>query len=599
MRQGNIVSLKISLLANLIFFTLFIQCPDTFAQRSRPEPNRPAAVVKKGTESRSFDTQTSSKATIDELSRANEGLSESTDPASILGNKAVIGRVQRDDLTKLQYAARNIWESDFNKIRAKIATEMQFNQFLRPISPYEYQNRRGKNFDKIVPLGLEKILSDEAKNGKGYFIFTSVEGGGSLVSYLNGQYGSQSYTYIDARELARATLYFPYMFDSKSEVTFQGKNNFPILAIDSEMFFFENKGVVQYREFLFPINVDIRSFDSSETNPIKLRSLESRQLEFEPGHAEPATIAKLLGCCVYVRPPAYSAQLVKFLESIHFEKDRLRIALMVHDSRTRSYLSSDPHLSAQGRSNAINRETKDIESWVISQLKKAKGGTLLLLSHVEGKDYVVRDSTGTEAGRISIQRANELALSHGVTLFNLGCKTADALHDHDGVGVYDSFNSIHMLRTISNALKSGHNTIASFLERLGTPEARIVIPASIMNDINSLAALRDLRDQTGKKISDGRWMRIPAIETIISPSGSKDGFPISMSVFMTSTRQNRRGSFPVIGELQIVMPACKVLAAAKKLKWEGSQKFSCEEFRSVRYVPTVTYLYGHPERKFR
>ncbi|MDQ1833767.1 hypothetical protein, partial [Massilia scottii] len=77
----------------------------------------------------------------------------------------------------------------------------------------------------------------------------------------------------------------------------------------------------------------------------------------------------------------------------------------------------------------------------------------------------------------------------------------------------------------------------------GTPEARIVIPATIMAKADSVAALRDLRDPAGRKVVEGNRMRIPAIQPIVSPGGTTKGFPTSMSVFLASARQNARG-FP-------------------------------------------------------
>ena len=290
---------------------------------------------------------------------------------------------------------------------------------------------------------------------------------------------------------------------------------------------------------------------------------------------------------------------MKFLKSIRFNVNGMRVALMVHDSATRAHLAADALLSGQGRAEAIDRSTTDIEPWVAKQLKKAAGATLLLLGHVEGSDYVVRNASGTAIGRIAITRTNELALEYGVTLLNLGCKSASTLHEHDGIGVYDAFNSIHMLRAISSAVHARPATIADFLEKLGTPEARIVVPAAILKNKDAVAVLRTLRDPDGKNVFDGNKMRLPAIQPIISPSGTKHGFPVSLAVYLTSARANQRGFYPVVAQLQIVMDPCKVLSSAKRLEWDGSRESTCEQYRKTPYIPVVTHLYGNPERRYR
>ncbi|MFZ3001891.1 MAG: hypothetical protein WA071_16315 [Undibacterium umbellatum] len=507
--------------------------------------------------------------------------------------KAVTGRIEKtDDFLRANSIGYNLWAGELWQLNKGRTIDF---------TSYGYSNARKKEFKQAVMPGLEKLIDSEAEN-RGFLIYS---GGGSQGSIVRlGHHNSLrwgDYAFIGPKLLAQATLYLPFIaglntYEQNMRVT---KQKAPLVAIDEEFFRFDKDGSVRHLEFLFDPRVDIRSYKFSDTNPIRLKQLESRQLEFMPGEAEPATIAKLLGCCVYVRPPVYGNELVEFLKTVRFDATRLRIALMVQDSATRSHLAGNMLLSGHGRAEAINRETTELEPWIVSQLKKASGGTLLLLGHVEGNDYVVRSSNGAEAGRIPVRRANELALQYRVTLFNLGCKTAATLRDYDGIGVYDAFNSVHMLRSISKAIHSGPSTIADFLERLGSPEARIVIPASIMTKAESLSALKDLRDPNGLKIADGKRMRIPAVQPIVSPGEMTMGFPTSMSVFLTSARQNTRGFYPVMAELHVVMNACKVLVAAKKLKLEGSDKLTCAQYQDAPHIQVITHLYGEPERKLR
>lgn len=517
------------------------------------------------------------------------------DPASILGTKAVVGHIEQNaDLSSVKTAGEDLLREDFHEAQRRSQ---------RALSISVYDKWAKDKFKETALTDFETSIST-LSGKRGYIIFSgNWMNGNSLIKLSRPHSVDIEYALIRTNRLAYATLYLPYLtaFDiSYAATSPMTKATAPIVAIDTELFSYEQGPAIRHRELLFDPRADVRVFyKTGQNETVEMKSVESRQLEFEPGKAEPATIERFLGCCVYVRPPAYRAQLVKFLKSIRFNVSQMRIALMVHDSATRSHLAGDPLLSSHGRAEAIDRRTTDIELWVVSQLKKASGGTLLLLGHVEGADYVVRDSSGNVVGKIPVRRTNELALLHGVTLLNLGCKTADTLHEHDGIGVYDAFNSIHMLHAISTAVNSGPATIADFLEKLGTPEARIVIPASILKNKDALATLRSLRDPGGKNILQGNRVRVPAIQPIVSPNGTKEGFPTSLSVFLTSGRYNQRGFYPVVAELHIVMDPCKVLSAAKKLKWDGSDKFTCDQYRKVPYIPVITHLYGNPERRYR
>lgn len=577
------------------------------SQPAKPTPSYSHKPKPPATKPPEIPSSKARKSTTSEgtSSKESENQHDPLDPASILSKKAIAGRINTgsaengNDLFRIQSAGWQIFRSQFLEWNNKKKHEKQFDHFVQLISPSDYKTSLAKHFEETTP-GLEAIIQKSAGT-RGFVIFSGGwNKGGSIVSLSRPPWGKE-YSLISAQQVAQAVLYLPYI--TETNISDKGKSwtkaTAPLVAIDEKLFYHEENEVVYHREVMLDPRVQAHSYKATDTGLIELRQLESRQLEFKPGEAEPATVAKLLGCCVYIRPPAYKGQLVKFFKELKFSTKHLRIALMVHDSATRSFLERDAFLSVEGRSESINRATKDIEKWVVTQLKKASGGTLLLLSHVEGKDYVVRNSNGTEVGRIPIQRVNDLALRHEVTLLNLGCRTADVLHQYDGIGVYDAFNSLHMLKAISTTLKSGPKTVASFLEKLGTPEARIVIPASIMANKASVAALRTLHDQAGRDLVEGNLLRIPAIEPIVSPNGMIKGYPTSTSVFLTSSRQSVSGFFPVVAELQIVMPACKVLAAAKRLKWEGSDLLNCEQYRNERYVPVQTHLYGDPDRKFR
>lgn len=501
-----------------------------------------------------------------------------------------------DRTTLLQAAAYGdeIFRSDFKEAE-------RLSRF--PINELKFELSRSETAKETWNERFIRALVKEA-GPRGFALFSGGwSSDGSLISMFRPEYDEFKYAFVKKAQVSDATLYIPYSvaFGDPFQRTEHPlkKGDAPLVVVDRDLFAEATMEGVHHRELLFDPRLDLKTYWRTESGTLKTTPIESRQLEFDVSSTEPATMRRLLGCCVYVRPPVYGEDFAKFLRLVRFDSTRVRVALMVHDSATRSAMQADIFLSSGGRSQAIGRNVSDIDSWLTAQIKGAAGGTMLLLAHVEKRDYVVRDSSGTEVGRIPVRRANELALTHGVTLFNLGCKTASALHDFDGIGVFEAFNSVRMLRTISDSLRSHPKSIADFLERLGTPEAKIVIPASLIGKDGTDSLLAELRNGHVRAVVDRKALRIPAIELVVSPSATIRSNPSTLSVYLTSGRRNQRGTYPVIAELQVVLNPCSMLEAAKKVGWEAKQGISCTQVRTEAALPVRTYLYGNPERAFR
>lgn len=302
---------------------------------------------------------------------AEIGSTTARDPASILGTKAVAGHIeQQADIASAKTAGTSLLNEDFHD------SQRRGQEYL---SMMMYDAHAKDKFKEAGLADLEASISS-LSGRRGYIIFTgnwTTEA--SIIKLSRSQSFNLEYALIKATNLAYATLYLPYLTgsDTRSAATsLLQKATAPIVAVEKELFSYVQGKAIRHRELFFDPRADVRVFTNTADNePAPMTPVKSRQLEFEPGKAEPATIKQFLGCCVYVRPPAYGAQLLKFLKSIRFNVSQMRVALMVHDSATRAHLAADALLSGQGRAEAIDRSTTDIEPWVVKQLKKAAGGT--------------------------------------------------------------------------------------------------------------------------------------------------------------------------------------------------------------------------------
>ena len=111
------------------------------------------------------------------------------------------------------------------------------------------------------------------------------------------------YAFVEKWQVPDATLYIPYRVAYGDP--FLGaqrpikKGDAPLVVVDQDLFAEATMEGVHHRELLFDPRLDLKTYWRTKSGSVKTALIESRQLEFEASSMEPATMSKLLGCCVY------------------------------------------------------------------------------------------------------------------------------------------------------------------------------------------------------------------------------------------------------------------------------------------------------------
>lgn len=484
-------------------------------------------------------------------------------------------------LAQAEAASRKAWRvlnSQYDSWTAQAAEKRKHGMFVWAPSRHEYDSDLRPLFDQLHSSDLlGKLLKATGDRGL-VSISEPFTKNRTLVSiWPSGTKGGiatppNAIAVVESGNLSAATLFTPTLarftengvklmrYFSEPAPKPADLRGAAVLAIHSGMYYRENEGQtdsfepVGFRDFPVDPNASLKVIDQKSDTTFELLDTEQRVLKFDIGDkTEPATMSKLLGCCVFVRPPVLVSALAKMLRSKVFSAERVHIAVMVRDTATKDVVMRDALLGKSGRVEFVPGESFSGEKWLTEQMENARGKTLLLLGHVEGSNYVVRSPANEELGRVSMARANELAVRHSVTLFNLGCRTADHLSAMSGIGVANTFNSVHMVKTIASALRAKPSTIAGFLEKLGTPEANIVLPAHLLADQSAWARLSEETLPDGVKALNGRTWRAPGTRVVVTPDISVLGKMVGLKVHLTLDRKASDGAYPVVATMYLVI----------------------------------------------
>lgn len=201
----------------------------------------------------------------------------------------------------------------------------------------------------------------------------------------------------------------------------------------------------------------------------------------------PSLVAKIKGCCLYGRPPHEVGRFSEVLKRAKFDARRVKVAALVIDSETRDAILSSKRVDAARAS--VNPGSMRGPADMAALLESARGGTLILLGHVEGSDYLIRRSDGTEQFRMSIAEVRRMAREKHVSLVDIGCETAAAIQASSlGVAVVNRYRPAAAVRSLENVLASAKNH-EDFLVGLSSEGLRIVIDETYFsNDVRTASA---------------------------------------------------------------------------------------------------------------
>lgn len=579
-RRG-IAILVASLALPLLLSPVFAQKGHVAPKSSAPAVVEPPPVAKKVEGKSDAEKQLKKEDLAQDPQSVGTSGAKDAPPSSDRSIERMIRAGETLTLAQAESASRTAWrvlDSQFDRWTADAAEKQKFGMFVSGPSRLSYDNDMGRLFDQFFPSGLQaRLLQAAGERGLVSISEPLVKNRALVAFWPSGTKGANAtppnaIAVVEPGNLAAATVFTPTL----ARFTERGVNHMryfsapaanpadsrgaAVLAINSRMYYRENEGQtglfdpVGFRDFPVDPKASLKIIDQKSDTTFELLDAEQRVLKFDRGDkTEFATMAKLLGCCVFVRPPALVSAFAKMLRSKVFSAERVRIAVMVRDTATKDVVMRDALLGKSGRVEFVPGEPFSGEKWLTEQMENARGQTLLLLGHVEGSNFVIRSPANEELGRVSMARANELAVRHSVTLFNLGCRTADHLSSMSGIGVANTFNSVHMVKTIAAALRAKPSTIAGFLEKLGTPEANIVLPAHLLADQSAWARLSEETLPNGAKALNGRTWRAPGTHVVVTPDISVLGKMVGLKVHLTLDRKASDGAYPVVATMYLVI----------------------------------------------
>src|ERR1700730_903787 len=170
----------------------------------------------------------------------------------------------------------------------------------------------------------------------------------------------------------------------------------------------------------------------------------------------PILLSKILGCCIYGIPPHLAEQYRQALAQRRLDKSNVRFMSLVRDSGTEGAINKSTSL----RSARLGEAGTPIVtlSQIESAFRSANGSTVILVSHVEGTNFVVRDPAQNVTSTIPVDSVRALASKYNVELVDLGCETAQHLRTGTlGVGVTTKFNTVDAVHSLERALSQSQN----------------------------------------------------------------------------------------------------------------------------------------------
>ncbi len=191
----------------------------------------------------------------------------------------------------------------------------------------------------------------------------------------------------------------------------------------------------------------------------------------------PRLIAELIsGCCLHARPVGAGALAVRDgLRDIKLDQREVKIASLVSDSATMNALRSGALRTATAQMNpGTVRSVSDLRLLFEEQ----RGKQVIVIGHVEGGNFVIRDARGVATATLAIPELRALALQNDVLLIEVGCNTAGVVQDGvAAVGVATRFNTVDAVQRMSRAFESS-KTLADFLGSMADESVKVVVDVS-------------------------------------------------------------------------------------------------------------------------
>jgi hypothetical protein len=186
----------------------------------------------------------------------------------------------------------------------------------------------------------------------------------------------------------------------------------------------------------------------------------------------PLVLQRVLGCCFYGIPPHLASSFPRELSARNFEPKNVEFISLVKDSATE--VAIDRATLVKERRVGGDQPITTLPA-VEKMFQQAKGKTVVLLGHVEGGHFVIRNAKNESVGSLPIAAVREAARKNDVELIDLGCNTAREVNKESlGLGVATRFNSVDAVNAFNRALGRSRN-YADFFENLTSQGLKVVV----------------------------------------------------------------------------------------------------------------------------
>jgi hypothetical protein len=221
------------------------------------------------------------------------------------------------------------------------------------------------------------------------------------------------------------------------------------------------------------IAVDVEGVASirivTETQSIAHGEISTLRLKKPP----PALVETIDGCCFKGRPPGRARAITAALTERKIDPSRVSLLSFVVDSGTDAVIARSKMLSAaRDRTGASSKDAW--QDQLSSAFRSAKGGTLLLLAHINGTNIEVLDPAHQVLFSMPVAELREQARKAEVDLILFGCDTAAFIDEASGsIGVAGKYNTATAAARLDKALESSRN-VADLLKGVASPDIVVV-----------------------------------------------------------------------------------------------------------------------------
>lgn len=213
-------------------------------------------------------------------------------------------------------------------------------------------------------------------------------------------------------------------------------------------------------------------------------------------------ISKVVGCCFYGIPPHDAAKLKGFLQGKKILSNKIKFASMINDTATDDAIANSTLVlkaHEKGSFFGFFKPKFQSSSDLSKMIRKNRNGTLVLLGHHEGGQFVRRAPDGTKEFSVDLKEMHQLAKKNNVLLIALGCSTADELvASKSAISTLSNINTVEMVEKLEKALSTSVN-YAEFFENISDADNMMVASIDVIEGWPKITVYDDVNFELDQK----------------------------------------------------------------------------------------------------